>query len=73
METPLQTWLGFSSNNLQEQVRNLQTNNGNLQAMMGLIKLNKQDKMNIMPSFGGMGYHALAWRSTSLSWQWGEL
>ena len=34
METPLQTWLGFSSNNLQEHVMNLQTNNGNLQAKM---------------------------------------
>ena len=35
METPLQTQLGFISNNLQEHVRNLQTNNGNLQAKMG--------------------------------------
>ena len=53
-------------------LENLQTNNGNLQAKIGLRKLNKQDKTNIIPSFGGMGHHALAWRSTSVSWQCGS-
>ena len=46
----------------------------NLQTNMGYIKLNKQNKINILTSFGGMGHHALAGRSTSLSlsWQWGS-
>ena len=48
-------------------LENLQTNNGNLQTNIGWIKLNKQDKKQIIPSFGGMGHHSLAWRSTSLS------
>ena len=33
--TPLQTMKGFSSNTLEEHVRNLQTNHGNLQGNMG--------------------------------------
>ena len=63
---------GLAPRPCKNMLENLQTNNGNLQAKMGQIKLNKQDKMNIIPSFGGMGQHALAWRSTSLSQQWGS-
>ena len=44
---------------------NLQTNNA-------LEKINKQHKQQAIPSLDGMGHHALAWRSTSLSCQWGS-